>query len=41
MLIVGEVSSEEERDEAIFVAQVVIVAERIRYLARINRKKKK
>lgn len=38
MLIVGEVSSEEERDEAIFVAQVVIVEERVRYLARINRK---
>ena len=41
MLIVGQVTSEEERDEAIFVAQIFAVEERFRYLARINRKKKK
>jgi len=41
MLIVGGVSSEEERDEALFIAQVVLLEDRIRYLAKINRKLKK
>lgn len=41
MLIVGQVTSEEERDEAIFIAQIFVVGERFRYLARINRKKEK
>ena len=41
MLIVGQVTSEEERDEAIFIAQIFAVEERFRYLARINRKKKR
>jgi hypothetical protein len=41
MLIVGGVSSEEEEDEALFIAQVVLLEDRIRYLARINRKLKK
>jgi len=39
MLIVGQVSSEEERCEARFVAEVFIVGERFRHLAR-NQKKK-
>lgn len=38
MLIVGGVSTEEERDEALFVAQVAIIVDRIRYIARKNRK---
>jgi hypothetical protein len=38
MLIVGGVSTEEERDEALFIAQVALVIDRIRYLARKNRK---
>jgi hypothetical protein len=38
MLIVGGLSSEEERNEALFVAQVALIVDRIRYLARINRK---
>ena len=38
MLIVGGVSNEEERDEALFVAQVALVVDRIRYIARKNRK---
>lgn len=38
MLIVGGVSTEEERDEALFVAQVALVVDRIRYIARKNRK---
>jgi len=41
MLIVGQVTSKEERDEAIFIAQIFSLEERIKYLARINRKKKK
>jgi hypothetical protein len=39
MLIVGQVSSEEERCELIFVAQVFTIEERFRYLARSQRKK--
>lgn len=39
MLIVGQVSSEEERYEARFVAEVFIVGERFRYLARKQNKK--
>ncbi len=38
MLIVGGLSSEEERNEALFVAQVALLVDRIRYLARKNRK---
>jgi hypothetical protein len=41
MLIIGQVSSEEEKNEAIFIAQVFSIEERIRYLARVNRKNKK
>jgi len=41
MLIVGQVTSEEERNEAILIAQIFSVGERFRYIARINRKKKK
>jgi len=41
MLIVGQVSSEEERDEAIFIAEIFTVEQRFRYLARKNKKKKK
>ena len=41
MLIVGQITSEEEKDEAIFVAQIFAVEERFRYLARTNRKKKR
>jgi hypothetical protein len=41
MLIVGEVSSEEERNEVLFVAQIFAIEKRFRYLARINRKKEK
>lgn len=40
MLIVGEVYSEEEKEEAMYVAQVFAVEERFRYLARKTRKKK-
>jgi len=39
MLIIGQVSSEEERCELRFVAQIFTVEERFRYLARQQRKK--
>jgi len=39
MLIVGQVSNEEERCELQFVAQVFTVEKRFRYLARMQRKK--
>jgi hypothetical protein len=39
MLIVGQVTSEEERTEAKFIAQVFILEQRIRYLARSNKNK--
>jgi len=39
MLIVGQVTSEEEREEAIFVAKIFAIEERFRYLARTNKKK--
>ncbi len=39
MLIVGQVSSEEERRELQLVAQVFTVEKRFRYLARMQRKK--
>jgi hypothetical protein len=39
MLIVGQVSSEEEKYEVRFIAQVFTVEERFRYLARMQRKK--
>ena len=39
MLIVGQVSSEEERYEVQFIAQIVILEERVRYLARKNKKR--
>ena len=38
MRIVGQISSEEERFEVRFIAQVAIVEERFRYLARKQRK---
>jgi len=41
MLIVGQVSSIEERNEIRFVAEMFILGERIRYLARQNVKDKK
>ena len=41
MLIVGGVSSEEERDETLFIAQIVLLENRIRFLTKINRKLKK
>jgi len=41
MLIVGQVSSEEENNVVKFVAQVFAISERFRYLARQERKKKK
>jgi len=40
MLIVGEVSSEDERCELRLVVQVFIIEERLRYLARKKRKNK-
>jgi hypothetical protein len=39
MLIVGQVSSEEERYEIQYVAHVFIVVERFRFLARQQREK--
>lgn len=39
MLIVGQVSSEEESNEVKFVAQVFTISVRFRYLAREHRKK--
>jgi len=39
MLIVGQVSSEKERSELYFIAQVVTVERRFRSLARQHRKK--
>jgi len=38
MLIVGQVSSEEERYEVRFIAHVFMVETRFRYLARQHRK---
>jgi len=40
MLIVGQVSSEEERSEIWLIAQIFTVEERFRYLARQQRKQK-
>jgi len=39
MLIVGQVSSEQEKYEIRFIAEMFIVGERFRYLARQQRKK--
>ena len=39
MLIVGQISSEEERWEVQFIAQVFAIEERFRYLARQQRKR--
>lgn len=39
MLIVGQVSSEEERSEIRFIAQIFAIEERFRYLARKQREK--
>jgi len=39
MLIVGQVSSEEERYEVTMVAQLFTIGERFRYLARQQKKK--
>jgi len=41
MLIVGQISSEEERSEVYFIAQVFTVENRFRYLARKQRKNKR
>lgn len=41
MLIVGQVSSIEERNEIRFVAEMFVLGTRIRYLARQNAKTKK
>ena len=38
MLIVGQISSEEEQDELQLIAELFIVGERIRYLARKQKK---
>lgn len=40
MLIVGQVSSEEERYEITFIAQIFTIENRFRYLARQMKKKK-
>ena len=40
MLIVGQVCSEEERDEVILIAKVVTVSQRIRNIASQNKKRK-
>jgi len=39
MLIVGQVFSDEEREEAIFIAEIFAVEEHFRNIARKNRKK--
>jgi hypothetical protein len=39
MLIVGQVSSEEEKYEIRFIAEMFVIGERIRYLARKQRGK--
>jgi len=39
MLIVGQVSSEKEKNEIIFIAEMFVIGERIRYLARKQREK--
>lgn len=39
MLIVGQVSSEQEKYEIRFIAELAIIGERFRYLARQQRKK--
>lgn len=41
MLIVGQVSSEEEKYEIRFIAEMFTIGERIKYLARQQRKNKK
>jgi hypothetical protein len=37
MLIVGQVSTEEEQNEIHFIAKIVTIEERFRYLARKHR----
>jgi len=39
MLIVGQVSSEQEKHEIRFIAEIFLVGERSRYLARQQKKK--
>ena len=39
MLIVGQVFSDEEREEAMFIAEIFAVEEHFRNIARKNRKK--
>jgi hypothetical protein len=39
MLIVGQVSSEQEKYEIRFIAELSVIGERFRYLARQQRKK--
>lgn len=41
MLVVGTVSSIEEQKEIHYIAEMVIIAERIRYLARQQKNEKK
>jgi hypothetical protein len=41
MLVVGTVSSIEEQKEVKFIAEVVIIGERFRFIARQNKKMKK
>lgn len=40
MLIIGQVSNQQEKDTVTFVAQVFIVGERFRYLGRKQRENK-
>jgi len=39
MLIVGQITDDEEEYEVQFVAQIFSIGERVRYLARTQRKK--
>lgn len=41
MLVVGTVSSSEEQREVRFIAEIFIIGERIRYIARQQRNRKK
>ena len=40
MLIVGQVSSQQEKNEIQLIAQIFTVEQRFRYLARMNKKRK-
>jgi len=41
MLIIGQITTEEEKYEVRYVAQIFLIGERFRFLARQQRKKKK